>query len=942
MKILLLLSFFLGTASPLKADVISAPNIGISYEQEPSNLDWRIIRSPHFEIIFPKEVEETAQRVTHLLEKAYPFVSRSLEVQPEKIPVILHNQSMTSNGFVTLAPRRSEWYLTPAVSTELSNTDWLKTLAIHEFRHVVQFQKSKQGFNRVYQVLFGQIGEALGIGLTMPQWFLEGDAVGIETALTVGGRGRLPIFERDLRAILLSGKNWSYDKSYFGSYKDYVPNHYVYGYFLTTWFRNQFGDLALSKIVDDAADRSWNPLTFYHAVERITDKNFEDLFKTVMQDLMLEWTARSEELKLTPYEVMNLRPRKVWTNYFYPQALDNGKVFALKRGLGNIPEFILLDGKKEHSLYYPASLQENYPFQVRNNRFAFFEVEIDPRWGFRDYSKLKVFDLNNEEFIYTQSKTKGRLAVLNGDGSKVLFVSWDQSQKQTLVVQDLTGKVLTQIDMGNVGVITSLDWLSDTEVVFVYKDDNDEKSVQKINLETSLKETLVNPSPVNIGAVIVSDGEILIESSSSGVDNIFHLNGKDLKQLTSSLYGAYAPQLKNGELIYNDYSYDGMNIVRKKLEWNEEQKSEDSFYPFYEKFARSENASALQSELLEKESFSVEKYSKTKNALNFHSWILMAPPLSSIVSLAAISRDDFNTFALVVGTDYHVEERTLQGYVSTVWSNYYPVFDLRAAYGGRRTKFISGKETTWDEGSAEGGVSIPWNYLSGRFTHSFSLRGFSKLLKVTNKNHAPSGEIRNGDFLIPGGEFSYSLASRLSRRDLYPELGFTLQGRFEEGHDISGQREKGRRSLLDGRLYLPGLMKHHSFYHQLAYEKQDAKNYEFSSFVLYPRGTERFFLDELHKYSGNYTFPLFYPDWNLYRYIYFKRISANLFYDELHGRVSGFEYFASSAGWEVLTEMNILRIFVPLTIGVRGSYPIKGIESKENYEVFLASTYSLF
>jgi hypothetical protein len=191
-----LLFFFLVISSFLQASVIEAPLIQVDFQQNPDSLKWKKIDTLHFEIIFPHEVEAKAQKVAHLLEAAYPLVSRGLEVLPKKISLILQNQSTISNGFVTLAPRRSEWYLTPAVDPELTNTEWMKTLAVHEFRHVVQFQKSRQGVNRVFEIFLGEIGQALGIGLSMPPWFLEGDAVGIETALTKGGRGRLPLFER--------------------------------------------------------------------------------------------------------------------------------------------------------------------------------------------------------------------------------------------------------------------------------------------------------------------------------------------------------------------------------------------------------------------------------------------------------------------------------------------------------------------------------------------------------------------------------------------------------------------------------------------------------------------------------------------------------------------------------------------------------------------------
>ena len=104
--VLLLISY-------LSQAVIEAPILGIDYQQNPSEMKWKHLTTEHFDVIFPVELEKEAQRVGHLLETAYPFVTRSLETKPPRIPLILQNQSLESNGFVTLAPRRSEWYVTP-------------------------------------------------------------------------------------------------------------------------------------------------------------------------------------------------------------------------------------------------------------------------------------------------------------------------------------------------------------------------------------------------------------------------------------------------------------------------------------------------------------------------------------------------------------------------------------------------------------------------------------------------------------------------------------------------------------------------------------------------------------------------------------------------------------------------------------------------------------
>lgn len=927
------------------ANVIEAPQVSSDFAQNPDHIKWKYISTTHFEIIFPEEVESEAQRVAHLLEKAYPYVSKSLEVKPPKIPLILQNQSVNSNGFVTLAPRRSEWYLTPAVDPELTNTEWLKTLAIHEFRHVVQFQKTRRGFNKVLEIVLGQIGQALGLALTLPPWFYEGDAVGIETALTKGGRGRLPLFERDLRTLLLSGKKWNYDKAHLGSYEDYIPSHYVYGYFYTSWLRNKYGDMFLSELANQSSETSWNPLSFYNSTELLTKESFETFYENVMKDLIAEWKKRADELTPTPYEVHNLDKRFGWTNYNYPQVLPDGRVLALKRGLSFINRFVILDEKNEETLLYPGVLQNEYPFKARGNRLVFFEWEIDPRWGYRDYSRLKVYDLEKEKFVVDKRKLKGRLAVPDHQGKNIVFVEWDEKQGQFIVVLNEKGDEALRLPWPRNEVITGIDWLNEEEVVLVLRDHADLKSMISLNLSSTDKKTLIEKRMTTIGFVAVENGHILFESPESGIDNIWMVTPEGEKQITSARFGAYAPEVKDGQLLYNDYTAEGMNVVTKSLPLEEEQKSQDSFYPIYEKFAKSEDFESFDKEETGTEPFSVKNYSQLHNAINLHSWIVLAPPLSNTLTLVGYSSDILNKFLLTAGAEYNLNEQTLTGFAGASWSYYYPVFDIRAAYGSRRQNVEVGGEkfeNKWEEGTIEAGVSVPWRFIQGRFTHNFTSRAFSKLIKVENKISADVSEVRNGALHSPGAELYYSFTQRLAQRDLNSPLGFAVLARAEEGRDISGVNQSGAIRTIDSRVFLPGLWHHHSFYHQFAYERQLNDFYEYSSYVFYPRGTKSVFLQEFTKYSGNYLMPLFYPDWNLSRYFYLRRISLNLFYDELKGRNRGFDYRAASTGWESIFEMNFVRLALPISIGVRGSYILDGEEKESNYEIFLASVLGTF
>ncbi len=171
-----------------------------------------------------------------LLEEYDAANSAQLNHQPGKIPVILHNTSAISNGFVVWAPKRVEMFTYPEVNG--FSQDWYDQLALHEFRHVVQVDKLRQGVTKVLTVILGEQGIGPAAGM-VPFWFLEGDAVYAETSLSPSGRGRLPSFEMGIKAQLLSDpKRYSFSKAYLGSYRDFVPDYYQYGYQMVSFGRS--------------------------------------------------------------------------------------------------------------------------------------------------------------------------------------------------------------------------------------------------------------------------------------------------------------------------------------------------------------------------------------------------------------------------------------------------------------------------------------------------------------------------------------------------------------------------------------------------------------------------------------------------------------------------------------------------------------------------------
>jgi len=91
-------------------------------------------------------------------------------------------------------------------------------------------QKLKQGTTNVLYYMFGDQAIGAIMGIFLPFWFIEGDAVYSETIFSKSGRGRSPDFTMDLKAQVLDKKIYPYDKALYGSFRDYVPDHYTLGY----------------------------------------------------------------------------------------------------------------------------------------------------------------------------------------------------------------------------------------------------------------------------------------------------------------------------------------------------------------------------------------------------------------------------------------------------------------------------------------------------------------------------------------------------------------------------------------------------------------------------------------------------------------------------------------------------------------------------------------
>lgn len=161
----------------------------------PPAIKWNQVNTPEAKVIFPYGMDSTGRRVADIIHRMNKLTQYTIGYKQKQISVVLQNQTTISNAYVGLAPFRSEFYLMPEQNSfDIGSLPWVDQLAIHEYRHVQQYNNFNVGLSKGLHVLFGEGGQALGNDLSVPNWFFEGDAVYNETLVSKQGRGRLPFF----------------------------------------------------------------------------------------------------------------------------------------------------------------------------------------------------------------------------------------------------------------------------------------------------------------------------------------------------------------------------------------------------------------------------------------------------------------------------------------------------------------------------------------------------------------------------------------------------------------------------------------------------------------------------------------------------------------------------------------------------------------------------
>lgn len=878
----LLLPLLLLTASVANAQVFGG---------NPPSIKWKQVNTSAAKVIFPAGMDSAGIKVANIVQQMNGQVKPTIGNKQRQISIVLQNQTTIANAYVGLAPFRSEFFLTPEQNSfDIGSLPWVNQLAIHEYRHVQQYNNFNVGLSRFLHILFGEGGQALGNDLSVPNWFFEGDAVFNETHVSRQGRGRLPYFFNGYRALWAAGKNYSYMKLRNGSYRDYVPDHYPLGYMLVSYGREEYGDNIWKSITHDAAGFYTGFYPFQRAVKKYTGTSFKAFTNLAFDNFKARFKDDSQDIKT---------PKHFDADREYPAFVNDSTLIYMKSSYDHIPAFVVKTGNAERKIATRSYSLDNY-FDYYNGKIIYASYRADMRWGYRDYSELMLLDVNTgEEYRITQ-KAKYFAPAFSADGKSIVTVQVGPSGASQLHILSTGGDLLKAVPNPQKLFYTYPKFYNDGELISAVRDAEGKMSLALINKETGGAKYLLPFTFKPIGFIAVKGDTVYFTNVADTQDRLFALliNANKFYELLPTVnslpIGSYQPAVSDHKMAWVGFTAAGYKITeanRKDLKWIDAgDMYANSALPELGIKALSKDSSANMLAAVVNKPLPVTGYSKAHGLFNFHSLI---PNIGDPnYSFAITGENVLNTLQSEISFDYNSNEGYKQFGFDAIYGALFPYLSAGVDYTLDRRGFTKGNYVYWNETQLHGGLDVPLTFSAGKHFTNLTF-GSDLYFNRTSFQQPYAAQFANRSYTYLNNSISFGNQTQRAKKNIYPSFAQNISVNYKTA--IGGT--SATQLLASGTFYFPGLITNHSFVINLAHQQKGKDNViSYSNDFPFSKGYTAQSLDDMNKLGLAYHFPIAYPDAGFGSIVYLLRLRGALFFDYTHA--SSDDFYIDGSGFK--------------------------------------------
>lgn len=538
----------------------------LSQAQVDPSLNWRVLETPHFEVIFSESYEDLAQIYAEEAEQSLTTLKPLFQEITEKTIVVILDNTDSTNGYANFLPY-AHVVIFPVMPHETSSIghfdDWARDLFLHEYAHILTFQPS-HGLYTPLRWIFGTI---IRPNALLPRWFLEGLAVQVESRYTPKGRLRSAESNGLLRAMVRDNTLLAQDLS---TVNEVNTPRYPFGqrpYLLGGLLWQEMLSSSQPGLTERLLQRHSRRLPF------LLNGAIEDETKGLNYEALLQRAyLKQKDLRTRELQVLN-SPQNPQKKMLFSQP-HKGQSSPRISPDGRYLIFVQSDPKEGSSVNLVAkAAQETRSFKDLKSRNLFSTTgtttlswlgdsesfvydKIETYQHYSQYSDLYLFNLKSNETRRLTSGARAREPSVSPDGKHLVYVGLVSSRTQLHILDLRTRETRFIYDSPQLFRMSAPFWLDTQHVAFTVRNRKGQTGLYKIDIRNPKRPQRLLASFQHISQPKLTSRGLLFASTDSGVSNLYlsqapHVTATPITRSETHIYhGDIDPQ--SGHLIFSE------------------------------------------------------------------------------------------------------------------------------------------------------------------------------------------------------------------------------------------------------------------------------------------------------------------------------------------------------------------------------------------------------
>jgi Tol biopolymer transport system component len=545
------------------------------------SIQWKILESTHFSIIYDSRHQALAKAYARFAEQAFAADTQEFPEHPERTVVILDDATDSANGSATSVPYPliDAYPVLPGSMDSIADYgNWGLELMTHEYTHILTFEPA----NGVFKPLRWVFGSIIRPDMLLPRWYLEGIAVEMETRYSRYGRLRSANYLSIPRSIVEENGKLNDDLGFANDVT--IPEWpggarpYLTGAMMWHEMINKYGSSKIIGLLNERYSKRF-PWIIEEPVRDLLDRNYRE----ILEDTNIKAEKKAKEQIQIVQKAGTLREELLDQEGFFNHSPivspDQNKMLYIAHTDNKDSILELLDRStapqssftqiKSQRLDDGSAIQRASWFPD-SQRFVY--DKIDSFGHYYRFSDLYVYNLAEKKEKQLTHGLRVREPVISADGKHILFAQNTPGGTQ-LAWTDENGENYQLLYQPALQVrLSHPEFLSDHEVIFTIKGDETLESLQVFDLQThTMKPVLAQFSPAHFphltpqGLVFVSDR--------TGAANLYLAKWdlSDARAMSNTTTRLMAGEIdpRTQELFYSKLTADGPKIfVSPKESWS--------------------------------------------------------------------------------------------------------------------------------------------------------------------------------------------------------------------------------------------------------------------------------------------------------------------------------------------------------------------------------------